>query len=288
MNDVIAFSAANPLGALAESDVRFVVERLVRGPEGVLDEANDHGTERLVGALIERGNDEAHAAEVVFFGANCAGDALSPLFERAVDHALAVAKTESPRTAIQVWLSPPLAHLATALTARGFAHAFSSYTMKTTDARFATMAPTLGFSFIDWTPTFDVASVHAVVQRAFVDVPGNLGLDVEALRERLAAASAPTRLLIDADGVLVGVSRLARGAGERPVGVIQVLARDPARRGERLGDVLLSDAMSTLYALGVDHFELEVVTQNASALMLYRRHGFEVVSTETTWRRALV
>jgi ribosomal protein S18 acetylase RimI-like enzyme len=155
-----------------------------------------------------------------------------------------------------------------------------SFTMRTLDSRGAE-SPATGFTFFDWSSSMSAVPVRDLVLRAFAGAPDVIPMSVEDLRERLDSASPKPRLLFDG-AELVGLCRTTAPAADG-VGRIPMIARDPSRRGARLGDVLLVEAKRVLAAAGATRFELEVATQNRSALDLYERHGFEVVSKETTW-----
>lgn len=68
------------------------------------------------------------------------------------------------------------------------------------------------------------------------------------------------------------LSRLAADEAE-----ILTICLDPAMRGRGLGRLLLERHMHELARRGVGRLFLEVDEKNASALALYRRHGFRQV-----------
>ena len=83
------------------------------------------------------------------------------------------------------------------------------------------------------------------------------------------------------DGVLAGYGGLAfmgsPGAWETSVHTIGV---DPAYQGHGIGSALLRTLLERADEL-LAPVVLEVRTDNATALALYRRHGFEVVGTRS-------
>ncbi len=77
-------------------------------------------------------------------------------------------------------------------------------------------------------------------------------------------------------------------AGEVPAGMIVVravldeaeiltVATRPQMRGRKVGAILLDHALKQLAAVGAASVHLEVAVDNAAALALYRRSGFEQV-----------
>ncbi|MBI4950422.1 MAG: GNAT family N-acetyltransferase [Myxococcales bacterium] len=277
----VAFTQRAAVSSLAEADVRFVLERLTRGPEGVLDAVQ--GGARLVAALVERSESEASAATLLVLGLEGGAADRAQLFARVLDDAIALA-TAGPLRHLRVPLPPGLTALAPALVARGLTALFVSYTMRTRDAHVPDPPVSAG-TFVDWSSSMSAAPVRDLVVRAFAGAPDLIPVSVEDLHARLDAARPRPRLLFEG-GELLGVCRTS-GPDEAGVGRVPMIAREPARRGDRLGDVLLVEAKRVLAAAGARCFELEVAAANRSALGLYQRHGFEVVSEETTFGREL-
>jgi ribosomal protein S18 acetylase RimI-like enzyme len=280
--ELVTFCLEHPATSISEPDVRLVLERLTRGPEGVFDLASPGGA-RLVAALIELAESDDDMAELIPLGVR-GGDGLEGLLGEAVDRALALARTGTRRL-FRVPLGPCLAEQRPVLEARGLGAAFSSTSMATPDARWAPTPTPDGLVFEDWRADHGTSAIHALVRAAFAGNPGVIHLPEEELVQRLASSVPKPRLLFDG-AVLVGLSR-TRGPEADGVGTVQMIARDPRARGRRLGDVLLSEAQRVLAEAGATRFALEVLTDNTSALALYRRHGFEVVSVETTFQRGV-
>ena len=93
-----------------------------------------------------------------------------------------------------------------------------------------------------------------------------------------ALAGRPRRdyvVLADADGVL-GYAGLDHG-GE--VADVMTVAVAPGAQGRGLGRLLLAELERRAQARGAGHVILEVRADNAAALALYERSGFEVLST---------
>lgn len=106
---------------------------------------------------------------------------------------------------------------------------------------------------------------------------------VELWRKRLAEFPAGDHLLVaEVDGVVVGNCGLhASGASprRRHAGHIGISVRDDWH-GRGVGTALLAAAIDLADNwIGYRRLELTVYTDNAAALALYRRHGFEVEGT---------
>ncbi len=76
-------------------------------------------------------------------------------------------------------------------------------------------------------------------------------------------------------GSVVGYAGLDHGGDVADVMTVAVL---PAWRGRGLGDVLLEDLVRRAEGRGATALMLEVRADNAAALRLYGRHGFERVA----------
>lgn len=282
-DEIVAFCLAHPVAAFLESDLRYLLERLPRGPEGVFDLRDPSGA-RLVATLVERADSEANSADLVTIGARGGPAARAQLLLRAVEAAYALAAS-GPRSVLQVVLQPLLEASEPDLQARGFALSYRSHWMETVDAGHGSSSPPAGLCFEDWSAAVSPAAIDALVGRAFAGVPGFMRTSLEELELRLAQANPPARVLLQGREP-IGLVRL-RAPTADGVGVVSLLAREPAWRGRGLGDVLLVEAMRVLALAGSRRFGLEVVAHNTSALALYRRHGFTPVSTDTTLSRPL-
>ncbi|GGL35554.1 N-acetyltransferase [Phycicoccus endophyticus] len=82
-------------------------------------------------------------------------------------------------------------------------------------------------------------------------------------------------LVLEAGGALAGYAGLDHG-GE--VADVMTLAVVPQRRGDGLGRLLLESLEAAAAARGAGHLMLEVRADNAAALALYARGGFEVLT----------
>lgn len=115
---------------------------------------------------------------------------------------------------------------------------------------------------------------HAELARLFPE----LGVDdpVPEL-ERWWAEMASDALFLEAEG-----KALAYGWAQAPssLGYVRHVIVDPARRGEGLGRRLMHELAARLRARGCGRWQLNVLVDNAPAIALYRRFGFEVEGTK--------
>jgi ribosomal protein S18 acetylase RimI-like enzyme len=87
-------------------------------------------------------------------------------------------------------------------------------------------------------------------------------------------------LVAEQGGALVGEGiALLRRHKTGTSGRIYSLAVEGRRRGQRIGDKLLSAILDTLAARGARRIYLEVERSNAGAIRLYERHGFRRIGT---------
>jgi ribosomal protein S18 acetylase RimI-like enzyme len=276
MDEAVRFCVEHGTTSVGERDVRFAMDRLTRGPEGILDVAR--GRARLVAIIVERAETAGGAAELVPMGICGDADEVASLFDDVLVQAESLVRT------LRVWIVPQLRIVEASLSSRGYREAYSSVTMKKPEGTLRQVAPPGGASFVDWSEAVASSSqVHSLVRRAFADVPGSIVLHEEELRARLSSSDPPARVLLR-DGHLLGVCR-TRASGPDGEGYVHMIARDPDLRGERLGDVLLAESLRILAERGATRFALDVIAHNRAALALYERHGFEVVQSDTAWVR---
>jgi hypothetical protein len=86
--------------------VRFIFERLTRGPDGVLD-VSEAGA-RVVAALVEQSDSEANCATLFVLGVEGRAAERARLFTRVLDRAFDLA-TAGPRERLRVPLPPAIA-----------------------------------------------------------------------------------------------------------------------------------------------------------------------------------
>jgi mycothiol synthase len=206
--------------------------------------------------------------------------------DKALARALELAEglvRRGPKRCAEVPLPAGLRRHAALLEARGYARAFVQYKMGR-PAEPPPDAPPALDAELRWVDLEEehVDAYRALTGAAFAGIAGSHAPPPDALRAVLLEAAIRPRLLLH-EGRVAGVARLRLdGGGE--TGVIQLLARDPALRGRRLGDALLIEAMRALSARGARRYALEVNDANSAAIALYRRHGFEIEDEEPNYR----
>ncbi len=125
---------------------------------------------------------------------------------------------------------------------------------------------------------------------AYVGLFGELGLpDPVPTRERFAEAQVPMMRVAADDGAVVGYVTW-RPYG--PVAHVVQLAVDRARRGQRIGEMLLEHVRGEARAAGCKSWYLNVKRGNTPALRLYERVGLryelEATAMKLPWANALI
>jgi ribosomal protein S18 acetylase RimI-like enzyme len=151
-----------------------------------------------------------------------------------------------------------------------------------------TAPPTLpdGFTCVPWSPVLlDIhaealfgsflGEVDASVFASLGDREGCRGL-MRSIVQKSGFVPEATWLLVGNEGPCGSVQGLRERRG---VGAIQNLGILPRWRGQRLGALLLMQALHGFREAGLARSGLEVTAQNERALNLYRRLGFRRVKT---------
>ena len=109
--------------------------------------------------------------------------------------------------------------------------------------------------------------------------PGDDPWSADAFRSELASPHTHYVAARDDEGRLIGYAGLARlGTGVHPEAEVHTIGVDPELRQRGIGGTLLDELLRVADAWGGPVF-LEVRTDNAPAIALYRREGFEIVGT---------
>ena len=109
---------------------------------------------------------------------------------------------------------------------------------------------------------------------AFREAPSANRVPVDEFRRWVATGASVYRALLDGDRVAGFVQIATRGAH----GDLRIVGRVPQYRGRGLGPRLVAEGLRLLREGGAGDVELSVEAKNDSALSLYRRFGFDVVS----------
>ena len=131
-------------------------------------------------------------------------------------------------------------------------------------------------------PTSDPKCPPAVRDACLADLARLLELEALFPGDRLAPrqfrrhlASPRARLRVaEADGRLAGYALVFLRRGSTVARLYSIVV-DPVARGTGIGVALLRDACAQARRAGCRWLRLEVRTDNAAALALYRREGFE-------------
>lgn len=133
-------------------------------------------------------------------------------------------------------------------------------------------------------PGIDDTEWLALNARAFADHPEQGRLTQRDLDDRIAEPwfDADDFLILRDGDTMIGFCWLKV---EGDVGEFYAVGVDPERQGEKLGRVLMEAGLARLAARGVRTAALYVEADNAPALALYRRYGFERHTIDIRYRR---
>lgn len=117
---------------------------------------------------------------------------------------------------------------------------------------------------------WDVEAVHAIEQRVFAVDPWS----AEQFWGELAQPTRTYAVAVDGDDILgyAGLYRLPPDAD------VQTIAVDASAQGRGVGRQLLEWLIDQAQRADCTHLMLEVRSDNAAALALYERYGFERIS----------
>ena len=133
----------------------------------------------------------------------------------------------------------------------------------------------------------DAAEVVRVNAAAFADHPEQGAMDLANLARRMAEPwFDPAGLLVaEGDGGLLGFHWTKQHDARH--GEVYVVGVDPAAQGRGLGRTLTLAGLHHLAGLGVDEVLLYVESDNAPAVAVYSRLGFEHAASDTDVQYAL-
>jgi ribosomal protein S18 acetylase RimI-like enzyme len=271
---VIAFCAGR--GPYDAGLVRRLVLELTSGTAGVFVIEDREGP-ALVATVVDRVNNSMDAASLETLGvrAPLTADAFMRLV---IEPAISFVRG-GERGALSIGLhaaAMPAAGAESALRAAGFAHAYDGFEMKRPGSTPAPDAPAPLPAGWSWR-TVDAAladQVHAAMGDAFREAPSANRVPLDEFRRWIAAGASVYRALLDGDRVAGFVQIATRGAH----GELRIVGRVPQYRGRGLGPRLVAEGLRLLREGGAGDVELSVEAKNDSALALYRRFGFDVVS----------
>ncbi len=276
-----AFCANHPVAHVPPGDVPYLLS-LAEGPEGVLELSDEEGR-RVLAVLLESCANASDAAELVLLG-HRSGAATEAWAEAALAWGLAKAR-HGPRANLHV-SGPEQGFFSKELLLRtGFTEAFWIHDMERPPApppELPELPP--GLRMADLEPEW-IPSLHETTVRAFATVPGANVPPLSDFAPRIRSRPIPPRVALLGERV-VGFVRVELDADG--TGRIQMLCRHPEVRGTGLGPRLLAEGLCLLSKRGAGRISLEVAARNERALELYRRTGFEVVRSNSTWHRGML
>lgn len=283
LEPVLDFVRAHPLVPHDGALLRSLLTTLPRSPAHVLDL---HLRERrvLVACVLDTMTNASNSAVLEILGL-CDGPQAAELLAFTVAAAERLVRA-GPVPRLEVSLPGPLARHTPLLQQRGYRIAHCHYHMIRDGADPAEPPPPLasGWRFAD-AGLADLPAYHALLVAAFADIPGAQISDFAGFRAMFEQTPRRPRLLFHGDRLIGFVKTTVDPDGV--TGLVNTIGRDPALRGQRLGDLLLWEAARVLARDGARRLRLEVSTSNRSALDLYLRHGFRVAVEEPTYQRNL-
>lgn len=279
---LIAFIEAHP-APLIPFEPRWGLSRLVSSPDGIFDLATADGRSVAVAALVDTAINANDAADLVLLGIDPAADrdALALLLLQEAEAAIG----KSLRTRLEIEAADLFEGRQALLEAHGFQPAYHMYVMHRRFDGPPPPVPPLPEGLRWARPTEEtMESQHRAASRAMFGVPGANIPDFESFAARARAMPDQHGLVLAGDNVVgflrVHLPKTAGGEGD-----VALIGRDPDARGKGLGEILVAEALRRLYAAEAGTAVLEVAAVNEAALALYRRHGFAVTESVTTYAR---
>ncbi len=257
---------------------------LTSGAGGVFVIADGDGI-RLAATVVDRTRNAANSANLEMLGVRARIPAAE--FIRLVIEPAAAFARAGDRRALHVTLPKalwPADGVENALLGAGLAHAYDVFEMRRPGSAPPAPAEPLppGWS---WT-ALDAAradAAHAALAEMFRDALATNLLPLADFRQAVESGAARWSVLLDGDRI-AGLIRVAQH-GDR--GELRILGRVPAYRGRGLGARIVAEGLRQVREGGAGDVDLSVEAVNESALGLYRRFGFEIVSQTPVFALAL-
>lgn len=266
-----------PIVGVPRTFAARVLGELARGPDALWT-LGPEAAPRLVGAVIDTCASRDDVADLFPVGGN-PGDLSRAEIDALLDGAERIAAA-GPRAHLEVAVPPDRLAWASVAKQRGYRLAYTLIHMRRDAEPVTEAAPPPG---LRWEPVSErtVADHHRVVTLAFAEIPGAMVPPLDRFAPHALAAHPHPELLLEGERV-VGYARVDRRGDEAEVAAI---GRDPAHRGQGLGDVLLTHALAVALSLRPRSITLTVAAENARAASLYRRHGFVAYEEIPVYRR---
>ena len=236
----------------------------------------DAGQPVLAATVIDRTENAGDAANLEVLGV--AGALPGAVFaDLVVAPSIAFAR-EGTRRALNVSLHRALARVKRAeevLRAAGFGPCYVSFAMRR-PATAGTPPPVAPlperWRWADLEAS-DAPAAHAALLEMFRGQPGFNLSPADHFRAAVASGTARWRVLYDGRTI----AGLVQVVPQPPEGELRTIGRAPRYRGLALGPRLVAEGLRLAAAAGVKTLELSVEAENAAALALYHRFGFEEI-----------
>ena len=279
------FASAHPVVSLTTEQCEQILTNLVSTSENVIDIWRE--SERIfVGVVVDLVRNLNNSADFLILGAQ-GRDLSGAPFELAIN-AAEEAASKGPRTNIEIPLENRAAALEPKLMARGYHHSYSIYLMNRPIDRPVPKSKSALPPGLRWEPLSEpfVNNYYNTISAAFEKIPGAGVPDLKHFRTSALAATDNHRLILRDDDVIAFANIRFEG-NDKKKGIVHMIGVHPDHQGKGLGKHILTEVTTMLEAEGVAEVELEVVTNNDNALILYLQHGFTITRTTRVLGRSI-
>lgn len=283
--ELVKFTSAHPVVSLTTEQCEQILSNLVSTTENVIDIWRE--SERIfVGVVVDLVRNLNDSADFLILGAQDR-DLFGEPFELAIN-AAEEAASKGPRKSIEIPLENRAAALEPTLMARGYHHSYSVYLMNRPIDQSVPNSKSSLPPGLRWEPLSElfVNNYYKTISAAFEKVPGAGIPDLKHFQTSALAAADNHRLILRDDDVIAFANIRFEG-NELKKGIVHMIGVHPDHQRKGLGKHVLKEVTTMLEAQGAAEVELEVVTDNKNALLLYLQHGFTISRTTRVLGRSI-
>ncbi len=283
---LLALAETHPRRGLAPQTALRLIRTITANAADILEIRQG---ERLVGAasVVLANTNLQPRAELDLFAWNPSiGPTSEALIVQLTTHAEARAQALGGAS-LDVGAEGLLANAVPTLAARGYAVAYTMASMQRARLTEIPLPAPPARDDLVWRklPADEAPAYRALCVAAFAGIDGVV---IPPLADFVISTRTNPPWVLVHDAQLIAFLRLALFAEDgKRIGEVSTVGRDPAWKGQQLGDVLMHKAMAELTNMGADVFRLEAAAKNANALRLYERFGFRMAHAAQYWRRAV-